>query len=190
MKKPVILLDCDGVLADFSALALRIIEEETGLKYLPEDIPRWDIFESLGLPQIWEAFGERAQNIGLCASIKPYAEAIKEVQKLTNKYEVLIVTAPVDALPWMYERAHWLEEHFGIPRKKVIFAHAKQYVQGDVLVDDKPDNVIVWSEANPNGIAVLWEHPYNRDVELPKGIIRTSDWNELHSILKEKFDED
>jgi len=72
----------------------------------------------------------------------------------------------------------------------VIFAHEKQQVRGDMLVDDKPANVIAWAAANPEGIAVLWSHPYNRVAELPEGIVRTSDWNELATMLREKFDED
>lgn len=190
MKKPIILLDCDGVLADFTDLALQIIEEETGKKFYPIDIPRWDVFESLGFPEIWEAFEKRVSQVGLCKGIKPYPQSLGAVKKLVEKYEVLIVTAPVDALPWMYERAHWIEDHFQISKKKVIFAHAKQFVRGDVLVDDKPDNIIEWATANPNGLAVLWEHSYNRDAVIPGNAIRVSDWTKLLDILKERFDED
>ncbi len=189
-KKPVILLDCDGVLADFTTEALDLIEQETGKRYTPEEIPHWEVFESLGHPELWAKFGEKADQIGYCASMKPYPAALVAVKKFQETYEVLIVTAPVDARPWMYERAHWIGDHFGISRKKVIFAHEKQQVRGDMLVDDKPANVIAWAAANPEGIAVLWSHPYNRVAELPEGIVRTSDWNELATMLREKFDED
>jgi 5'(3')-deoxyribonucleotidase len=189
-KKATVLLDCDGVLADFTEVALSIIAEKTGIVYSAEDIPRWDIFESMGLPELWEELVKRANRKGFCSSIRPYSPAIMGVKKLRKKYDVLCVTAPVDALPWMYERAHWLEEHFDIPRKKVIFAHEKHHVHGDVLVDDKPDNVIAWAEANPDGVAVLWEHPYNEKVSLPEGIVRCSDWNDLLSTLKDLLPDD
>ena len=187
LKKPTVLLDCDGVLADFTSLALQFIENETGKLYKQEDIPHWEIFESLGYPELWSKFNLRAGDVGFCSGIKPYRQAMAGVKKLRNDCEILIVTAPVDALPWMYERAHWLEEHFDISRKKVIFAHEKQHVRGDMLVDDKPDNVFAWAKANPDGVAVLWAHPYNRSVTLPEGVIRTSNWKELHTIMKEVF---
>ena len=186
-KKPVILLDCDGVLADFTSLALQLIKDETGKSYSPDDIPHWEVFESLGYPEIWNTFGEKASKPGFCAGMKVYPRAQAAVKKFRETCEVLIVTAPVDARPWMYERAHWLGTHFDISRKKVIFAHEKQQVRGDMLVDDKPDNVIAWAEANPDGIAVLWAHPYNRSAALPEGVIRTSSWKELHAIVKETF---
>ncbi len=191
MKKiPVVLLDCDGVLADFTTEALGLIERETGKRYTPEEIPHWEVFESLGHPEMWVKFGELASQVDYCASMKPYPEALVAVKKFRETCEVLIVTAPVDARPWMYERAHWIEDHFGISRKKVIFAHEKQQVQGDMFVDDKPANVLVWAAANPDGIAVLWDHPYNRVAILPKGVVRTSDWNVLHSLLSKRVNED
>ena len=184
-KKHVILLDCDGVLADFTTIALDLIEQETGRRYTEKEIPRWDIFESMGFPELWTAFGVKAAQPGFCFGMKPYPKAKAAVKKLSEHYDVVIVTAPVDAPPWMYERAHWLGEHFEMSRKKVIFAHEKQLVHGDCFVDDKPANVIAWAEAHPDGVAVLWDHPYNRSVELPEGIIRTSDWRALHSMLKD-----
>lgn len=185
MSKPVILLDCDGVLADFTSLALKYIEEETGKKYQVEDVPRWDVFESLGYPELWEKFGKAANATGVCANIKPYVNAFAGVKNLQKEYNVVIVTAPVDALPWMYERVHWLEENFEIPRKNVIFAHEKHHVKGAVFVDDKPENVFNWHESNPEGLAVLWEHPFNESVELPCDIVRTSDWDDLFLRTKD-----
>lgn len=186
-KKPIVLLDCDGVLTDFTEAALELIKQETGRSYTAAEIPRWDIFESLGYPELWTLFTKKASEIGYCRDLKVCDRALDGVQNLREKYDVVVVTAPVDALPWMYERAHWLEDNFDISRKKVIFAHEKQHVCGDVLVDDKPDNVIQWFEAHPQGLAVLWSHPYNQNVSLPSGIVRTSDWNELISLLDKRF---
>lgn len=188
MKKPTVLLDCDGVLADFTSLALSLIEEETGIVYRPEEIPRWDVFESLGHPELWEEFEKKASVPGLCAGMDLIPGSLSGVNLLKKHCEIYIVTAPVDAMPWMYERAHWIEENFDIPRHNVIFAHAKHCVKGDIFVDDKPDNVTKWAEKNPKGLAVLWEHPYNTHVALPNGIIRTSDWKELDQLAKEVSD--
>lgn len=190
-KKPVLLFDCDGVLANFSSFALSFIESETGIVYQEKDIPSWDIFESLGHGDLWEKFKEICSTKGFCTKISPYSEAISPMRELSKKYEIVIVTAPVESSPtWCYERTNWLKEHFEIHPKKVIFAHEKSLIQGDVFVDDKVANVVAWNELNPKGLAVLWEHPYNRDFQISDSIIRTSDWNFLFNLIEQTFKEE
>ena len=48
MRKPRVLVDVDGVLADFLTPAFKIIEKLTGRLYRPEEIKQWDIFETIG----------------------------------------------------------------------------------------------------------------------------------------------
>jgi 5'(3')-deoxyribonucleotidase len=188
MKQPVILLDCDGVIADFVHTALKFTESRTGKKYTPSDVSKWDIFESLGHPELWNQFNLFCEVEGTCLDILPYPESLDPVAALKSKYDVVIVTSPVDAKPWMHERAVWLKQHFNIERKKVIFANEKHHVMGDVLIDDKPSNIIGWCEANPHGLGILWDQPYNRaELSLPSNSTRLSTWESVVSHITSRF---
>lgn len=186
--KPIILLDCDGVLADFISTALQVVYEETGHERSSEEIKGWDVFESLGYPELWDEFMKRAARPGFCAGISPYSDAPKGVKNLRKRFDVRIVTAPLDVFPWMPERARWLEEHFDIPKKHVIFAHEKHLVSGAVFVDDKPEHVESWSVAHPLGIPVIWDQPYNRKSLRDSPVLRTNDWDELSFVLKRELE--
>jgi hypothetical protein len=46
--KPTLLLDCDGILANFIGACLNLLEEELGVQpYSHDDIQTWDLFDSL-----------------------------------------------------------------------------------------------------------------------------------------------
>ena len=52
MTRPRVLLDVDGVLADFLTPALAFVEKLTGKPYQEADMTTWDIFEVVG--KEWE----------------------------------------------------------------------------------------------------------------------------------------
>jgi 5'(3')-deoxyribonucleotidase len=121
MKKKIIYVDMDGVLADFGAA----IAEHPMINISPYDkepdlIP--DIFEDL----------------------PPLVGAIESIKILTSTpvFEVFILTTAPWKNPssWTHKRL-WVEKYLGdLLTKKVIISHRKDLLKGDFLIDDRIAN--------------------------------------------------
>lgn len=154
------LVDCDGVLGDFTGHVLRL----TGATYKPEDIKKWDVFEYVGKHH--EDFLLQSPEFWRTLPVIPGAQ--DAIKQLKQSGEVLIVTSPYYSCRGFFEaRFEWLREHFGIDPGDVIPTPKKYLIPGDALFDDKPDHVKEWAEEHPEGTAYLFDQPYNRDFEWP-----------------------
>jgi 5'(3')-deoxyribonucleotidase len=168
----VVLLDVDGVLADFVGGCLR---GDVGA----EDIRAWDVLESLPAEYRDEVF-ESWHREGWCRGLGLYPGAREAVMGLRDVARVLFVTSPMSGAPhWMWERDRWLREHLNATSDEIVFATAKHHVCGDVFVDDRVANVLDWHRHHPLGLAVLWRQPYNEDADLPSAILHTDDWSDV-----------
>jgi 5'(3')-deoxyribonucleotidase len=163
MSRPVVLLDIDGVVANFIEANLRWLRS-IGIDRQHDDVTSWD-FGGLGLePSILSALKRQWSEPGFCASIPPYEGARDGVEALRRSCAVYAVTAPMwSGLTWQGERMEWLVGHFGFRRDHIVSTAAKYLIAGDVLIDDKPSTVESWGFAHPMGCGVVWAQPYNAD---------------------------
>lgn len=152
-----VLLDIDGVCADFLTSALRVVHKMTGVFYRPEDLTSWDSVQQIATDACWDRFREE----GFCASMLPYAGAVEGVERLRSIAEVRALTSPIHGRHWYFERAEWCQRHLGIHTDHVYFAKHKHLVHGDILIDDRAEHVREWAAAHPRGVGVLWSQPYN-----------------------------
>ena len=110
-----IFFDMAGVLVEFNS-ALRHIDDETIRRYEGhyQDIP------------------------GFFALMDPMPGAIEAVKKLSQHYEVFILsTAPWKNPSSWSDKRIWVEKFFGdIFFKRIILTHRKDLVMGDYLIDD------------------------------------------------------
>ena len=186
MRKLQIALDVDGVLADFSTGALRVVEEVTGKRFVPADITAWDFTKVLGLSAseasaVKKAIGGKR---GFAAALAPYSHARQGVRRLRELGEVFCVTSPWDSNTWWCsERESWLALHFGIDR--VHHASDKSTYEADVFVDDKSSHVRDWLSAWPGRTAVFWRTPHNTSEAVPWGAHSTGSWDALYEIARE-----
>ena len=173
MTRPRVLLDCDGVLSDFLTFSIQTMYELSGRLYRADQITDWDLFQTFD-PAFKHEFFYECGRRGVASSLEVCAGSLEGVARLRLVADIYIVTSPMRNAPfWVAEREAWLDKHFSIPRNHVVHTEAKHVCAGDVFVDDKPANVREWSRANPNGIGLLWDAPYNR---LDRGLTRASDW--------------
>lgn len=174
--RPRVLIDVDGVLADFLAPSLPILERLTGRPWTTSDFKTWDLFDTV--PRVHEKpFFDAVNQLGWCRNIPVFAGAQEGVRRLRELAEVYIVTSPMNHVPtWTHEREGWLRDHFDISHKKVVHTSAKYLCVGDVLVDDKPANIQAWEEEHPDGLGLLWDQPYNREFRARH---RVSTWAEV-----------
>jgi len=181
MKRPRVLLDADGVLADFLGQSLDVLAEISGQKWHIDQFKTWDIFETV--PSRYEkVFFETINQLGWCRSLPVYPEAVAGVTRLREIAEIYIVTSPMNHIPtWMFERERWVEEHFGIHHKKVVHTSAKYLCTADVLIDDRPANIQAWEREHPEGLGLLWDQPYNRGEEVG---LRVQSWAQVHAVVE------
>lgn len=203
MKKLTILLDCDGVLADFVGGYLREVELAGGGRWAHDVVDKMEI---KSCDFMWEAskhWGTRSspdlsrearrdqfvasvegviQQSGWCSRLAPFKRAQDAVRQLIG-HNVYVVTSPWKRSPtWGYDRAQWLEKHFAIPHDRVISTKAKHQVRGDVFIDDDPVMVTHWQMGTSTGTSRLWDAPYNQDAAGPR-VVRWDDVLQLVSDL-------
>lgn len=163
-----ILLDCDGVLADFSGYLLRTVNSDRGA----EAVCQWDIFSLLAEwhgPEVEKRAIQCCNNAGFWEAqpVVPYAqEAVAWLRSL--RHRIVVVTAPwYGCRGWESVRREWLEKYFEVSKEEVIITANKELIRGDLLVDDRPKHLEDWHRANPDGRAVCFDASYNRPTSTP-----------------------
>lgn len=180
-----VLLDVDGVLADFLSATFEFLRDWTGRSWTTMDLMSWEIFDHPELLSFKERGYEQWRTQGFCGTLQPYQGAQAAVASMQEVADVYILTSPMDSLYWVHERDAWLKQHFGINRKNIIHTSAKYVCSGDVLVDDRHDNIVQWLEHHPEGLGVLWAHKYNDGLALPTGAVRTASWEDLVGMVRD-----
>lgn len=185
MSRPRVLLDCDGVLADFVGPALRAFNADQGTAFEPHHVTEYSIERSLGITK-----QQASRFYELCSAL-PIGEqpilagAVKGFTQLNSVADIYVVTSPwLGHATWAHERIDWLWRHFQVPYKRVVLTPAKHLCRGDILVDDKTETLVEWQRENPYGVAVQWQTPHNR-LDGWNGV-STCDWGELCALVSVK----
>ena len=181
--KPIVLLDVDGVIANLLKSLLCEINKQTGLKLTEKDVTDWDIFECLNHTNydIKSICLNCFSQPGFAYNLEPYEYAVESIATLQTMADVYILTMPFDSPTWVADRTRWLKEHFNISPDKIIYAHDKCMINGDIFIDDRPYFVESWKKTHPNGLALLWDQPYNKLCETTS---RIDSWPSLLEIVK------
>lgn len=179
----IVLLDCDGVLADFITPALKVVEKHTGVLYKEEHFDDWDFIKVIrdnhGHEVVDKCYDDFHRE-GFVFDLPVYPGAVEGVARLRKVADVFVVTSPMHSRHWYYERVEWLKTFFGFKNRSIIHCGTKRLVQGNMLVDDKPANLVDWGNFN-SGVPVLWDRPYNKKDALP---FRTDNWGALLGLLR------
>jgi 5'(3')-deoxyribonucleotidase len=155
-----VLLDVDGVLADFVTSAAKVVEAVTGAPLPADALEEWDIFRSYD-EETRKKIYSACKVEGWCLGLEPYAGAVDFVRHLDEIADVYFVTSPMNGPHWAFEREQWLKKHFGTHHHKVVSTNAKYLCVGDVFVDDQFSHVEKWAKSHRHGVGVLWTQPYN-----------------------------
>ncbi len=186
MRELTILLDVDGVIANFLKHAIPIIERVSGKKLPVESITDWDFFQIVGKEH--EAACWKEINVeGFYRDLHPYPGAVEGVKRLQEIATVHIVTAMsyVHSKHAYYERAEWIKQHLGLSVSDITFSAHKHLMRGDVLVDDKASTIMKWARMNPAGTGVIWSHPYNEIAYMPRNVVRARNWFDVVDAVTE-----
>lgn len=170
MRRPRVLLDVDGVLANFCDLAIEVARTMNSCfdDMTHDDIDQWDVdltFKNrlpADDPGFRTEFWDRINSPGNILNIKPYPGAQETIKELSEFADIYYVTTPIlHNLTWCYERAQWLIEKFKAKPQQIVLTWAKHLCQGEMFVDDKPSNVESWGFSNDVYDSYLFRRPYN-----------------------------
>lgn len=167
-----ILIDCDGVIANFDKMFYNVLINEFNIEFEAGKSTQWDYFNHPQVKPIkddvWKyILGTR----GLIRGIEQYDYTKEFLAKLREIGDVECVTSIVSGGYYADERIMWLIEEAGFSRYDIHLSYKKHRIKGDVFIDDKPDNVIKWADAWVTGkghpdfipshwpIPVLWQSP-------------------------------
>ncbi len=178
-----VLVDVDGILANFVDAALDVVEEVTGRKFDHDDVHMWDITQLIECDIKKKECKKLMDSPGFATSFAAYDGAIEAIKKIRNDYELFFVTSPMHSnRSWMPERVDWLCNKFGTNPDHVNFVKHKYIVRGDVLIDDSPTNVMEWERHNPKGLGLLWTRKYNENDKGP--FVRVSSWSQVFTLME------
>lgn len=204
---PIVLIDADGVLLDYTSAYLAEFYSVTGVSVVPSQVTDWhlennDFFTNaamlMGLEpsDLSKMLTNRIKQPGWGLSIKPYLEAQLGLSLLSKVAEIHVVTAPWRGSPdWTSTREKVLWESFRIPANHVHHSSKKHLFFGDVLIDDKEANVDEWanhwsSYTFTRHKAILFKQSYNANSVFTKNkrsgvdLHHTDSWTEILEIVR------
>lgn len=155
--KPVIYLDCDGVLADW-------VGEVNDWLGLPRSRV-WSDWDGSGLD--WDRINDAMTFVSFWRNMPKLPKAA-EIWRLCNDLApTYICTRPFDDPNCVFGRLTWLNKEMKIPTNRVIFMHDKELLANKqaILIDDNKENVEKF--AQNGGHAILFPQSYNTIGELP-----------------------
>ena len=140
MNKKVLLIDMDGVVADFRKYILdnstiTAAEFDSGTEEVSDRVDEFCISN----PTIFEY-------------LEPIEGAIDRIKYLFGVFDVYFCSTPMYRVPESYKSKRiWLEKHFGeLASRRLILTHRKDLIKGDILIDDRKVN----GAANFNGLFI------------------------------------
>lgn len=175
-RKPIIFIDQDDVLAKHNEKVVKEMNRIHGTHFTMADITEWDLISVLG---------EECKDImfkpEFFETLEPMEYAIENLRVLneSNLFDIYIASAAhPSACHFKYK---WFKENMPfLEKKQLIFISHKFLLNGDLLFDDAPHNIVAFK----SGEVVIFDKPYNRYLT---NFDRVKNWNEFSEYLINKF---
>jgi 5'(3')-deoxyribonucleotidase len=167
------LCDVDNVVADFTGGVIKA----SGTSKKREDFNVWDVRKVLSKEE-WKRAEEAMGHPGFFLNLELVDGAKNKVRELKARgLEFIWVTAPWEGCTeWDSARRFWIRENFGSD-DAVIITKDKEHIEGDIFLDDKPENVEKWLKAHKDKQAFIYDAPYNQGYDLvPRVTWKTIEW--------------
>ena len=182
MKRLVIGIDIDGVIADLGSAMLPLLSEVCARPILYQDLSSWDLGKALNIDEetmthTWEQLFD-SDLLRYAPPIKGAVEGISAI----SKHEIWLVTSRPMSIESL--TLSWLHD------SKVSYDHIVFNRRGDklsvgpkfnVFVEDFLDETITIADA---GIfTILFDQPWNQTSVLPKNCKRVYYWNAILQLI-------
>lgn len=131
MKKKILYIDMDGVVADFDKALENYDSEINNRNHVSDHIQA--TIRNNKVDEICEANDDFFHNLPLING------AVDVVSKLFEQFDVYFLSTPMWNAPHSFTgKRIWIEKHFGeVASKRLILTHRKDLNIGEFLVDDR-----------------------------------------------------
>ncbi len=169
-EKPVVLVDMDGVIADFDGEALsRMAALTPGFLRQPE---RTNFYVAEDYPDHIDALKAISREKGFFAALPLAERAMEGWERILDLgYYPQICTSPIRSNPHSGpEKLAWLDRHFAPVFGKhlvdeAIVTSEKHHYSGIALIDDRP---VIEHSADAKWQHVVFDKPYNQNGAEPR----------------------
>lgn len=172
-----LLIDMDSVICDLMTDWHKRYNDEYNDDLSVNKLKCWDS-EKYVKPECGSKIYDYLDEPGLFLNLKPIKDSISVLERIHKQYQIYICTSSRTYA--FTEKEKWVDRYLSfIGKEKIIFAHNKSMIRGDLLFDDAPHHLEAFVKTNR--IAVAMDYPYNRHVNVP----RVENWLDFELFLKE-----
>jgi len=167
-----LLVDVDGVLADFTGALCKELHKEGHGTWTDEHLTTWEL-KTCFPPKSHSAIERIMTRPGFFASIPRYAGAQQFVRSLRRRGDVSAVTVVTGKA--QQERYDWLLS-LGFQDHEIVLCSDhlhKRAVPGDAIIDDRIETL----EKCSHGVRIVFDRPWNQK-EVP-GVVRAKDYDHV-----------
>lgn len=165
MKKLEIIVDLDGVCADFIGAyspqgLIPIYNRLSGESVQVEDFRTWDMKDAVKKPELLNYIFHAP---GFFRHLEPIHGSGWALRSLMRRgHDVFIATS--GCTPHSFsEKVEWCHENLPfIPLSRICLIHHKSQLHGDLMIDDGAHNTRGFLRSNPGAAAISMAWPYNR----------------------------
>jgi 5'(3')-deoxyribonucleotidase len=202
MKKPVIAVDIDDVLAIENDAVRQFSNERYGHNHTPEDyrVPGeywgyWQVVQGVDGEEFDRRYGEYLAS-GVKGQLAVMDGAIETITQLKEHFTLVIVTARDAHLVEITKE--WLNAHFPDTFESVEFvavwsgdvqaskAEICTHLKAEYLLDDSPLHIKSAHEAGITGV-LFGEYGWSVGAELPQGTVRCKDWSAVGAYFERQL---
>jgi 5'(3')-deoxyribonucleotidase len=136
----IVYVDMDGVIVDLLTPWLAQYNEDFRDSVKPEDIKEWDTSKFVKCGKLIFNYLDHE---GIWFNAPPYPGAIEMLKKWHDQgHELYLATTPWHSKYCLIEKVLWVNKHLPfLGCERLIFTHNKGLLRGDILIDDKPENL-------------------------------------------------
>ena len=174
-ERPVVLVDMDGVIADFDGEVTRKLRARISDFSAPDPSTHFYYTKRLSDPQHITVSREIQAAKGFFRGLQPIEGALDGWRQLEEMgYRPRICSSPLSSNLWCTaEKLEWLKEHLGSAvADTAIIDKDKSKHDGIALIDDRP---IVDKAESASWQHVMFAQPYNQHIETN---YRLNGWND------------
>lgn len=126
---------------------------------------------------------------------KPIEGAVDALQRLSiDGHNLVVCTSAMATEHTPSQKIKWCQKHLWfIPKNNIFVGHLKHMIRADVFIDDCPDNVRKYRQANPDATIMSIRYPYNEGVtEYDLSAVDYKDprgaWDHMERAIRMKAD--
>ncbi len=157
--KPHFIVDMDDTLYNTEPMFWEWYKRISGKEEKNKSIYGWSMSEYIGRPDVMRDIFSDPQ---FFLDLEPKSGARELMTYLFSRGIVTIATAGVAEIHEAKEEA--LKRDFDGLYDNVSFSWEKNIYRGDIFIDDRPKYISGFSIANPEGLAIVIDHPFNRNI--------------------------